>query len=60
MIKIYIDRPSLSSEEINSRRDFNRILNQIPKKKVRLSPWFYGAVGLSSVFIAATLILLMK
>lgn len=60
MIKIYIDRKEISSAEINSHQDFNKILAALPQKKNWINPWFYGAIGLSSVigFISLCFLLL--
>jgi hypothetical protein len=49
MIKLLIDRQLPSSESIAARRNFNEILQGLPKKKTTNSPWFYGAIGVSSV-----------
>ena len=51
MIKLLIDRQLPSSETIAKRRDFNEILDALPKKKTMNSPWFYGAIGFSTVFL---------
>ena len=51
MIKFLIDRQLPSSESIATRRNFNEILDALPKKKTMNSPWFYGAIGFSTVFL---------
>jgi hypothetical protein len=51
MTKLLIDRQFPSSDSIASRRNFNAILDGLPKKKTFNSPWFYGAIGFSTVFI---------
>jgi hypothetical protein len=59
MVKIYIDKQEVTSAEINSRQDFNKILSRLPPKKKWINPWFYGAVGLSSVIGAISLYMLL-
>jgi len=59
MIKIYIDRKEVTSDEINSRQDFKQILASLPEKKNWKNPWFYGAVGLSSVIGTISLYFLL-
>jgi len=59
MIKIYIDRKEVTSAEINSRQDFKKILASLPEKKNWNNPWFYGAVGLSSVIGTISLYFLL-
>jgi len=59
MIKIYIDKKEVTSAEINSRQDFNKILASLPEKKNWKNPWFYGAVGLSSVIGTISLYFLL-
>ncbi len=57
---IYFDREVLSSEYIESKRDFNTILQKsavIQNKRLN-SPWFYGAIGLSSIFLVSGLTVL--
>ena len=51
MIKLLIDRQLPSSETIATRRNFNEILDALPKKKTMNSPWFYGAIGFSTVLL---------
>jgi hypothetical protein len=51
MTKLLIDRQLPSSESIANRRNFNEILDGLPKKKTINSPWFYGAIGFSTVFL---------
>jgi len=58
MIKILVNRSQPSKAEIAKRQDFNYILSALPKKNLLYSPWFYGAMGFSSLaglfyFIAA-------
>ncbi len=57
MTKLLIDRQFPSSDSIASRRNFNAILDGLPKKKTINSPWFYGAIGFSSVLVITILIL---
>ena len=49
MIKLLVDRQFPSKETIANRRNFNEILDALPKKKTINSPWFYGAIGFSTV-----------
>lgn len=49
MIKLLIDRKSPSKSTIQKRQNFEEILNKLPKKSPFVSPWFYGAIGFSSV-----------
>jgi hypothetical protein len=59
MVKIYIDKKEVTSAEINSRQDFNKILASLPTKKKWINPWFYGAVGLSSIIGGISLYMLL-
>ncbi|MEN9997991.1 MAG: hypothetical protein RI922_981 [Bacteroidota bacterium] len=53
--KVNLDRQNLSSSYIEKKQDFNHVLNSAKMTKMPTwkSPWFYGAVGLSSVAIVA-------
>jgi len=51
MIKLLVDRQFPSKEAIANRRNFNEILDALPKKKTINSPWFYGAIGFSTVLL---------
>ena len=53
--KVNLDRQNLSSSYIEKRQDFNHVLKSAKMTKIPTwkSPWFYGAVGLSSVAILA-------
>jgi hypothetical protein len=55
--KIKIDRPIISSEEINSKQDFTKVVEGFRKIKPPLwkNPWFYGPIGLASLAIVLTL-----
>ena len=55
--KINIDRPIVSSEEINKRQDFTTVMKGVKKMKPPLykNPWFYGPVGLASLALLFTL-----
>ncbi len=55
MIKLLIDRQFPTSDAIEKRQDFNSILKALPKKNTLSSPWFYGAIGFSSVLIISLL-----
>lgn len=56
MIKCLIDRPTPSKDEIENRQNFEQILNKTLKKSTFSSPWFYGAIGFSSVLLLIVLI----
>jgi len=49
--KVNLDRKNLTSTYIEMRQDFKPILNQARNTKMTdwKSPWFYGAIGLSSM-----------
>jgi hypothetical protein len=49
--KINLDRPKISSEEIEKKQDFNKIVKGliIRKPGIYRNPWFYGFVGASSL-----------
>lgn len=49
MIKILVNRNEPTPEQIANRQDFSNVLASLPKKQIYTSPWFYGAVGLSSI-----------
>jgi len=53
--KVNLDRQNLSSSFIEKKQDFNHVLKSAKMTKIPTwkSPWFYGAVGLSSVAIVA-------
>lgn len=53
--KVILDRSKLSSTYIEQKQDFNHVLTNVKLTKTPTwkSPWFYGAVGLSSVAITA-------
>jgi hypothetical protein len=53
--KVNLDRQNLSSSYIEKKQDFNHVLKSAKMTKMPTwkSPWFYGAVGLSSVAITA-------
>lgn len=55
MIKCLIDRTIPSKEVIKNRQNFEAILSKVPKKYSFNSPWFYGAIGFSSVLIISLL-----
>lgn len=50
-MKINIDREPISSEKINSKQNFTKVLNGVKKLKVPIwkSKWFYGAIGMASI-----------
>jgi hypothetical protein len=53
--KVNLDREKLTSSYIEQKQDFTGVLNEarLTKTPTWKSPWFYGAVGLSSVAITA-------
>lgn len=53
--KIILNRAVFSSNSIQKRQDFNSILTHVEllKNPTMKRPWFYGAVGFSSIAIAA-------
>jgi hypothetical protein len=53
--KVNLDRQNLSSSYIEKKQDFNHVLKSAKMTKMPTwkSPWFYGAVGLSSIVITA-------
>lgn len=47
-IKVVVNRIEPSKEEILKRRNFDEIIRKINfSKSILMSPWFYGAIGLS-------------
>jgi hypothetical protein len=55
-INTILDRKPINSEYINSKQDFNKVMNGFQKLKppVYKQAWFYGAVGLAAVAIVFT------
>lgn len=55
-INTILDRKPINSEYINSKQDFNKVMNGLQKLKppVYNQVWFYGAVGLASVAMVFT------
>jgi len=51
MIKFLIDRKIPSRLTIKNRQDFETILRKVPKHKSLNNPWFYGAIGFSSLIL---------
>lgn len=52
IIKVVLDRPKLTSEEIAKKQDFEKVLHQSKQSQItttKLNYWFYGAIGLSSI-----------
>jgi hypothetical protein len=45
-----------SKENVAKRQDFEAVLKKVPQKYTINSPWFYGAIGFSSVLILILLI----
>lgn len=54
IIKVNLNREVISSLQIEKRQNFNEvlILGKLNKQATWKSPWFYGAVGLSSLAVA--------
>ncbi len=57
-IKINVDRPKISSEDIQKKMNFEDILanHQIIAKPFYKTPWFFGTTGLATVTLIATTI----
>ena len=55
-INTILDRKPINSEYINSKQDFNKVMNGFQKLKppVYKQSWFYGALGLAAVAIVFT------
>ena len=55
-LKINIDRPKISSEEIRNKMNFEQVLasHQLMVKPFYKSPWFFGTTGLATVTLLAT------
>jgi len=55
-IKTILDRKPVSSEYINSKQDFNKVMDGFQKLKppVMKSGWFYGTVGLATIAMIVT------
>jgi len=53
--KVNLDRGYISSSRIEKRQNFTEvlILSKLNKQPTWKSPWFYGAVGLSSFAVSA-------
>ncbi len=51
--KVNFDRSVLSSEYIQNKQDLKYILNNstFNQNKRLISPWFYGAIGFSSMLL---------
>lgn len=52
--KLNLDRPKLSSEQINARQDFDQVLTKFKASNppIYKNPWFWGSAGLASVGLA--------
>lgn len=49
-IKVIVNRIEPSTEEILKKRNFEEIIQKVNYSKYLLkSPWFYGAIGFSSI-----------
>ena len=51
MTKLLVNRKEPSRNEIANRQDFETVLVNIRKVKSLNSPWFYGAIGFSTVLL---------
>lgn len=53
--RVNLDRGFMSSSQIEKRQNFKEvlILSKLNKQPTWKSPWFYGAVGLSSFAVSA-------
>lgn len=61
--KVNIDRPKVSSDEINQRRNFDSVLKNTPgisAKPLFKKPWFLSGVVVATVAIVATIALMNK
>ncbi len=49
--KVILDRKPMNSDHVESKQDFNHVLNEFKKLKPPIwrNPWFYGPVGLASL-----------
>lgn len=58
-IKTVLDREPISSEAINSRQDFGKVLAgyKALKPSIWKSSWFYGTAGLATIAIVAAAVL---
>ncbi len=56
-LKINLDRPYLNSEKIESKQNFNEVLNgsEKLKKPIWKKPWFYGPIGVASILFLITI-----
>ena len=56
-IKVNLDRPHLSSEKIDSKQDFDKVLSGSEKLKIPIwkKIWFYGPIGVSTVLFLITI-----
>jgi hypothetical protein len=56
--KVNLDRTKLTSSYIQEKQDFDKVLknSRLTKTPTFKSPWFYGAVGLSSVAVATMML----
>lgn len=55
--KMNLDRPSLNSEQIRSKQNFEQVLSKYHLLKIPVwkSPWFWGPTGLASLGLAIAL-----
>lgn len=61
--KVNINRPKLSSDEINQRKDFDSVLKNNPgiaAKPLLKKPWFLSSLVVATVAIITTVVLLNK
>lgn len=57
--KINVNRPTITSEEIESKQNFNEVLTKFNQASVPVykNPWFWGSAGLASLGLTTVLTL---
>ena len=56
-LKVNLDRPYLNSDKIESKQNFNEVLNGSEKFKIPIwkKPWFYGPIGVATILFLITI-----
>ena len=56
-LKVNLDRPYLNSDKIESKQNFNEVLNgsDIFKIPIWKKPWFYGPIGVATILFLITI-----
>ena len=56
-LKVNLDRPYLNSDKIESKQNFNEVLNGSEKFKIPTwkKPWFYGPIGVATILFLITI-----